>query len=95
VCYPLMRGRDWIAFAANSTDPRLPHKLLSNREYPVFNMLVAGLGLTEIAEDLCLSIKTISTHKTHIMEKMHLTNFAELIHYAIAHQLAEPAEFRV
>lgn len=71
----------------------MPHKLLSNREYQVFNMLVSGHGLTDIAQELCLSIKTISTHKTHIMEKMNLSNFAELIHYAIAHQLAEPAEF--
>ena len=70
-----------------------PHKLLSNREYQVFNMLVTGLGLTDIAEELCLSVKTISTHKTHILQKMNLTNFAELVHYAIAHQLAEPAEF--
>ena len=74
-------------------DVPLPHKLLSNREYQVFNMLVTGAGLTEIADELCLSVKTVSTHKTNIMHKMHVDNFAELIHYAIAHQLMTPAEF--
>ena len=74
-------------------DEPMPHKLLSNREYQVFNMLVTGLGLTEIADELCLSVKTDSTHKTNILHKMNLDNFAELIHYAIAHQLTVPAEF--
>jgi two-component system invasion response regulator UvrY len=71
----------------------LPHSLLSDREYQVFNMLVTGQGLTNIAEELCLSVKTVSTHKTRILQKMNLTNFTELIHYAISHQLAETAEF--
>ncbi|MDR2189198.1 MAG: response regulator transcription factor [Azonexus sp.] len=70
-----------------SAEP-LPHTRLSDREYQVFNMLVAGLGLTEIGERLSLSVKTISTHKTHILEKMQLANTAELIHYAISNQLA-------
>jgi DNA-binding NarL/FixJ family response regulator len=67
------------------------HNLLSNREYQVFNMLVTGQGLTDIAGELCLSVKTVSTHKTRILQKMNLTNFTELIHYAISHQLAETA----
>lgn len=71
-------------------DKRLPHHLLSDREYQVFNLLVAGRGLTDIAEDLSLSVKTISTHKTHILQKMNLANTAELIRYAIAHQLDDP-----
>lgn len=75
-----------------SSDP-LPHNLLSDREYEVFNMLVQGLGLTEIGVELSLSVKTISTHKTHILQKMNLSNSAELIRYAIAHGLAEPNEF--
>ncbi|MCG2575447.1 response regulator transcription factor [Dechloromonas sp. XY25] len=68
----------------------LPHDLLSDREFQVFNMLVAGMGLSEIGSELSLSVKTISTHKTHILQKMSLTNTAELVRYAIAHQLAEP-----
>lgn len=71
----------------------LPHTELSDREYQVFNMLVSGLGLTEIGARLSLSVKTISTHKTHILEKMELANTGELIRYAIAHQLAEANDF--
>ena len=70
-----------------------PHHLLSDREYQVFNMLVAGLGLTEIGGELSLSVKTISTHKTHILQKMNLANTSELIRYALAHGLADPADF--
>ncbi len=71
----------------------LPHQLLSDREYQVFNMLVAGRGLTEIGAELSLSVKTISTHKTHILQKMNLANSSDLIRYAIAHGLADPADF--
>jgi DNA-binding NarL/FixJ family response regulator len=71
----------------------LPHNLLSDREYQVFNLLVLGRGLTEIGAELSLSVKTISTHKTHILQKMNLANTAELIRYAVAHGLADPADF--
>jgi len=71
----------------------LPHTVLSDREFQIFNMLVSGLGLTEIGAELSLSVKTISTHKTHILQKMNMTNTAELIRYAIAHELAEPSKF--
>ena len=74
-------------------DVPLPHKTLSDREFEIFQLLVQGKALTEIADGLFLSVKTVSTHKTNIMHKMHVDNFAELIHYAIAHQLMTPAEF--
>lgn len=67
----------------------LPHTLLSEREYQVFLMLVAGQGLTEIAASLSLSVKTVSTHKTHIQQKMGTTNSTELVRYALAHGLIE------
>jgi len=70
----------------------LPHTLLSDREYQVFNMLVMGKGLTEIGAELSLSVKTISTHKTHILQKMNMTNAAELIRYAIAHGLSDSSD---
>lgn len=70
----------------------LPHTLLSEREYQVFLMIVAGRGLSEIADTLSLSVKTVSTHKTRILRKMNMTNPAELIRYAIAHHLAEAAD---
>ncbi|NTV71216.1 MAG: response regulator transcription factor [Azonexaceae bacterium] len=71
----------------------LPHDLLSDREYQVFNMLVSGMGLTEIGQELSLSVKTISTHKTHILQKMNLANAGELIRYAVTHGLAEQSEY--
>jgi len=64
-----------------------PHTHLSDREYQIFQFIAAGEGLTEIARRLNLSVKTVSTHKTRILEKMNLANTAELIHYAIRHDL--------
>jgi two-component system invasion response regulator UvrY len=75
------------------TSELLPHNLLSDREFQVFNMLVLGKGLTEIGTELSLSVKTISTHKTHILQKLNLANTADLVRYALAHGLAEPADF--
>lgn len=69
------------------------HQLLSDREFEVFSQLVAGKGLTEIASDLSLSVKTISTHKTHILQKMDLANTAELVRYAMAHGLVTNAAY--
>lgn len=70
-------------------DDSLPHTLLSDREFQVFNLIAGGKGLTEIAHQLSLSVKTVSTHKTHILEKMQLTNTTDLIRYAINHSLLE------
>ncbi|MDD2884160.1 MAG: response regulator transcription factor [Dechloromonas sp.] len=63
------------------------HTRLTDREYQVFILLARGLGVTDIGRELNLSVKTISTHKTRIQEKMNLANTADLIHYAIRHQL--------
>jgi two-component system, NarL family, invasion response regulator UvrY len=68
---------------------KLPHTLLSDREYEVFQMLTSGLSLSEAADKLSLSVKTISTHKTHILEKMNLANQTELVRYAIKHGLVD------
>jgi two-component system, NarL family, invasion response regulator UvrY len=66
-----------------------PHEYLSDREYQVFGMLVTGKSLTKIAEKLSLSVKTISTHRTHILEKMKMSNNAQLIQYAIRDGLVQ------
>ncbi len=66
-----------------------PHTLLSDREFEVFNRIVRGERLTAIAEELSLSIKTVSTHKTHILEKMSLSTQVDLVRYAIAHHLLD------
>ena len=66
-----------------------PHASLSDREYQVFQLLVAGRSVSDIAEELNLSVKTVSTHKARLLEKMGLSNQAGLIHYAIRHGLAD------
>jgi len=68
---------------------QLPHKRLTDRNYQIFLMLVQGLGVSEIARRLNLSVKTVSTHKATIQIRMGLSNTAELVRYAIQHQLIE------
>jgi two-component system invasion response regulator UvrY len=75
-----------LAFDFLNTD-KPPHELLSDREYQVFSMIATGKSLTEIGNELSLSVKTISTHRTRILEKMKMKKNAELIHYAIQHEL--------
>ena len=67
----------------------LPHTQLSDREFEIFRMLAAGRGPTEIAGKLRLSVKTVSTHKTRILQKMGFANQAELIRYALEHKLLD------
>lgn len=64
------------------------HESLSNREFQVMGMLAAGQTVKEIAGDLCLSVKTISTYRTRILEKMQLRSNAELMRYAVRNGLA-------
>ena len=66
-----------------------PHTLLSEREFEVFRMIVHGRTVTDIAAAMMLSVKTVSTHKTHVLEKMRLNNQAELVRYAIEHALLD------
>ncbi len=64
-----------------------PHEQLSDRELQVLQLIVAGKSITDIADQLALSPKTVSTHKSRLMEKMNMNNQAELIRYAIEHRL--------
>ena len=66
---------------------RSGHEALSDREFEVLRLLVEGLGPTEIGERLHLSVKTVSTHKTRILEKLGLGSTAELVRYALEHKL--------
>lgn len=70
----------------------LPHDRLSNREFEVFNLLVHGKSLTEIGDTLHLSVKTISTHKTRMLQKMHMHSLAELVQYAVTQNLINTPE---
>lgn len=65
----------------------VPHETLSQRERQVFRLIVQGAALAQIGEQLNLSPKTITTHKTHLMEKLGVENNADLIRYAIEHRL--------
>jgi DNA-binding NarL/FixJ family response regulator len=64
-------------------------ELLSDREFQVLRLIASGKIVSEIARELSLSVKTISTYRTRILEKMGLRNNAELMHYAMQHQLVE------
>jgi DNA-binding NarL/FixJ family response regulator len=66
-----------------------PHERLSDREYQVMHMIATGKSVKNIAEELSLSVKTISTFRTRILEKMNMKNNAEIIHYAIRQGLIE------
>jgi DNA-binding NarL/FixJ family response regulator len=66
-----------------------PHTLLSDREFQVLQMIAGGSTVGEIAKKLSLSVKTVSTHKTRILNKMGLANQAELIRYALEHKLLD------
>ena len=65
------------------------HEYLSNREFEVFKMIAAGNTITEIANSFNLSVKTISTYRARIYEKMNLSSRAELTQYAIQNKLIE------
>lgn len=76
------------AIAFDTVSPRFAaHERLSERETQVFRLIAAGSSLTQIGEQLHLSPKTITTHKKHLMEKLGVGNNAELIRYAVEHQL--------
>ena len=78
-----------LALGLQSAAGELPHKRLTDREFEIFLMLAKGESVTGIAERLSLSVKTASTHKTHILEKMNLGSIAELVRYAIEHSLLD------
>ena len=78
-----------IAFALDEDASRLPHETLSDREYQVLCLIGSGKTVSQVAESLALSVKTVSTYRARILEKMHLENNAELIHYAVQNGLVE------
>jgi len=67
----------------------LTHTTFSDRELHVFKMIVSGESLTAIANKLSLSVKTVSTYRSRILEKMNMKNNAQLVRYAIQHRLVE------
>jgi DNA-binding NarL/FixJ family response regulator len=78
-----------LALGAMPQTEGMPHSALSDREFQVFQLLVSGKAVSKIAEALNLSVKTVSTHKARIMQKMNMSNPAELVRYAIKHRLID------
>jgi two-component system invasion response regulator UvrY len=78
-----------LAFELDAGSDRLAHETLSDREFLVMRMMASGKTVKEIATELALSVKTISTYRARILTKMNLHTNAELIHYAISNQLVE------
>ena len=78
-----------LAFQLDTNFKEMPHEMLSDREYQVMRMMASGKTVTEIAEKLALSVKTISTYRSRILEKMKMKNSAELMHYAIQNKLVD------
>lgn len=76
-----------VVLAFESEKP--PHETLSNREYQVMRMIASGKTMHEIGKDLFLSVRTVSTYRARILEKMHMGSNAEVIRYAVDHKLID------
>jgi DNA-binding NarL/FixJ family response regulator len=76
-----------LALALETDTKKLPHEALSDREYQVLCLIASGKTVGEIAEELSLSVKTISTYRARILEKMNLKSNAALTHYAVQQRL--------
>ncbi|MGC2167460.1 MAG: response regulator transcription factor [Gallionella sp.] len=80
---------EMLAEEIGDADNKLPHQLLSDREYQIFMLLSSAQTVTEIADALSLSVKTVSTYRSRILDKMHLNNNAELMRYAVNNHLTQ------
>jgi len=78
-----------LASHVKANPDRPLHELLSDREYEVFSKIASGMALKEIASELSLSVKTISTYRSRVLEKMQLRTTAQLIHYAVQQNIAK------
>jgi len=78
-----------LAMKLDKPGDQLPHQTLSDREFQVLRMIGSGKTVSEIAQDLSLSVKTVSTYRSRILEKMNLNTNAELTRYSFEHKLVE------
>jgi len=78
-----------LATYLSADGQKSPQEKLSDREFQVLRLIASGKIVSEIAKELSLSVKTISTYRSRILEKMGMKNNAELMHYAMQHQLVE------
>jgi DNA-binding NarL/FixJ family response regulator len=87
--YISRRLAEKLAATLSGDSEEEPYQSLSDREYQVFRMIASGKTVSEIGNELNLSVKTISTHRMRILQKTGLRNNADLIHYAITKCLVE------
>jgi DNA-binding NarL/FixJ family response regulator len=87
--YVSMAMAERFAQSLNEPADTLPHQRLSDREFEVFRRIAAGETITEIAQTLCVSAKTVSTYKVRILEKMQMPHEAALVRYALRHKLLD------
>ncbi len=78
-----------LAGELRSGSDRPPHETLSDREYQVMRMIASGMTVNEIAEKLSLSVKTISTYRSRVLEKMKVRNNTEIARYAVENRLVK------
>jgi two-component system invasion response regulator UvrY len=78
-----------LASMLSDDDKRPPHETLSNREYQVTLLIASGKSVSEIAQELSISVKTVSTYRARILQKLRMTNNAEIIRYATKNELVE------
>jgi two-component system invasion response regulator UvrY len=76
-----------LALEVKMDSARLPHETLSDREYEVMSHIASGQTVTEIAEELSLSAKTISTYRARVLEKLGVKNSAKIVQYAVRNGL--------
>lgn len=90
--YISMEVAEQLALDIMTPEKPLPHSQLSNREFEIFNLLAQGKSITDIGQQLHLSVKTVSTHKSRILNKMGMHSLSEIVRYAVAHNLLAPFE---
>ena len=90
--YISMEVAEQLALDIMTPEKPLPHSQLSNREFEIFNLLAQGKSITDIGQQLHLSVKTVSTHKSRILNKMGMQSLSEIVRYAVAHNLLAPFE---
>ena len=78
-----------LAFEIGADSSKLPHETLSDREFQVLRLIASGKSVTEIAAELYLSSKTVSTYRVRLLKKMNLKTNAELMHYAMQNRLVD------
>ncbi len=78
-----------MAFDASGLGNQPAHGCLTDREFQILRMLARGTGINDIADQLSISNKTVSTHKARLMEKMAFASNADIVRYAIAHHLTD------